>query len=174
MKKNKLLIFLLVSFIVVLIVLGILFATGKLSTKSEPKKENISWTWPTESEHYIVVLNYGKYEAWGNEEWSPGIDIARGEGTNIYAAYDGKVVIKESDDSYGNYIMIDHNNGYYTLYAYLKDFAPGIEEGTIVQKGQVIGYMGSTGWATGIYLHFEVRTCPEQNCTVDPMTLFNE
>ncbi len=172
MKKNKLLIILLGIVVVALVVLGVLFATGKLSSKKDTvKEEDTGWRFPTD-DGYTVVLDYGEYEVLGIKEWSPGIDITKGEGSNIYAAKAGKIVTKDSEGgAYGKYIMIDHNNGYYTLYAHLKDFAPGIEEGTTVSKGQVIGYMGRTGYATGIYLHFEVRNCPEYSCTIDPMTL---
>lgn len=83
-------------------------------------------------------------------------------GTDILAHSDGEVVTivnthnytDTTGSSYGNYIKIKHPNGYYTLYAHLKELYVGI--GAKVKKGQPIGLMGMTGRATGVHLHFEV------------------
>lgn len=169
-NRNKLLVIIISIIVITLVVLATLFVTGKLSSKKDTVKEEIILAWPIDDPYWLLT-EYGEYESWGETLFSHGIDLSKAEGANIYAAYDGKIVTKKSEGAYGNYIMIDHSNGYYTLYAHLKDFAPDIEEGTTVTKGQVIGYMGNTGYATGIYLHFELRTCPEYSCTIDPMTL---
>lgn len=84
---------------------------------------------------------------------------------NIIAHSDGVVVecrktYKTTDrtgNSYGNYVKIKHDNGYYTLYAHMKYGSVCVNVGDKVTKGQVIGYMGSTGRSTGAHLHFEVR-----------------
>ena len=174
MKKNKLLIILLGIVVVALVVLGVLFATGKLSSKKDTvKEEDTGWRFPTDA-GYNITLTYGEHTYTSPDivVFHSGIDISGfEEGANVYAANNGNVITITREESYGKYIMIDHNNGYYTLYAHLKDFAPGIEEGTTVSKGQVIGYMGSTGYAAEPHLHFEIRTCEYYNCTIDPMTL---
>ncbi|MDO4990951.1 MAG: peptidoglycan DD-metalloendopeptidase family protein [Eubacteriales bacterium] len=94
-----------------------------------------------------------------------GMDIASNMGTTVYAADGGKVVLAEWYGGYGNCIMIDHGNGYKTLYGHLS--AIGVSEGQNVSQGAVIGAVGSTGNSTGPHLHFEVyandsRIDPEQ------------
>lgn len=94
-----------------------------------------------------------------------GIDIASNMGTTVYAADGGTVVLAEWYGGYGNCIMIDHGNGYKTLYGHLSSMS--VSEGQSVNKGDVIGAVGSTGNSTGPHLHFEVykgdsRIDPEQ------------
>ena len=94
-----------------------------------------------------------------------GMDIAANMGTAVYAADGGKVVLAEWYGGYGNCIMIDHGNGYKTLYGHLSSI--GVSEGQSVSQGAVIGAVGSTGNSTGPHLHFEVyandsRIDPEQ------------
>jgi murein DD-endopeptidase MepM/ murein hydrolase activator NlpD len=94
----------------------------------------------------------------GNDYWSGhlGIDIAAGEGAPIYAADSGVVVFAGwATGGYGNMVMLDHGNGYQTLYAHMSSVAVGC--GQSVGKGGIIGYAGSTGNSTGAHLHFEVR-----------------
>ncbi len=94
----------------------------------------------------------------GNDYWSGhlGIDIAAGEGAPIYAADSGVVVFSGwATGGYGYMIMIDHGNGYQTLYGHLSQVSAGC--GSSVGQGSVIGYAGATGNATGAHLHFEVR-----------------
>jgi LysM repeat protein len=94
----------------------------------------------------------------GNDYWSGhlGIDIAAGEGAAVYAADSGVVVFSGGAfGGYGNMIMIDHGNGYQTLYAHLSSVRAGC--GASVSQGQYIGSSGSTGNSTGPHLHFEVR-----------------
>ena len=94
-----------------------------------------------------------------------GMDIASNMGTTVYAADGGTVVLAEWYGGYGNCIMIDHGNGYKTLYGHLSYI--GVYEGQAVNQGDAIGQVGSTGNATGPHLHFEVyaggsRIDPEQ------------
>ena len=77
----------------------------------------------------------------------------------------------KTGSSYGNYVKIKHNNGYYTLYAHLKYESVTVKSGDKVEKGQVIGYMGATGHATGAHLHFEVRDT--NNTKIDPTSYIN-
>jgi murein DD-endopeptidase MepM/ murein hydrolase activator NlpD len=108
----------------------------------------------------------GNHSLSGNDYWSGhlGIDIAAGEGAPIYAADSGVVVFAGwATGGYGNMIMIDHGNGYQTLYGHLSSVA--VSCGRSVSQGQTIGYAGSTGNSTGAHLHFEVRF---QGGFVDP------
>ena len=94
-----------------------------------------------------------------------GMDIASNQGTTVYAADSGTVVLAEWYGGYGNCIMIDHGNGYKTLYGHLSVIS--VSNGQSVSQGQTIGNVGSTGNSTGPHLHFEVykngeRIDPEQ------------
>ena len=94
-----------------------------------------------------------------------GMDIASNMGTTVYAADGGKVVLAEWYGGYGNCIMIEHGNGYKTLYGHLSVI--GVRNGQTVSQGEAIGQVGSTGNSTGPHLHFEVylnggRIDPEQ------------
>ncbi len=83
-----------------------------------------------------------------------GIDYAAPRGTPVKAARAGKIIFKGRKGGYGNAIMIRHEEGYRTLYAHLSKFKRGIRRGKYVKKGQVVGYVGSTGLSTGPHLHF--------------------
>jgi len=94
----------------------------------------------------------------GNDYWSGhlAIDIAAGTGAAIYAADAGVVVFAGwNSNGYGNVVMIDHMNGYHTVYAHLS--AINVSCGSNVAQGNIIGRAGSTGNSTGPHLHFEVR-----------------
>ena len=86
-----------------------------------------------------------------------GIDYAAPSGTGVKASSDGIVESATHDRGYGNVIVIRHSNNYTTLYAHLSSFARGVSRGSRVSQGQIIGYVGSTGLATGPHLHYEFR-----------------
>lgn len=95
-----------------------------------------------------------------------GNDYGWGNGFEVYAAADGEVTVVHHDPKrktnnrfggYGNRIEIKHSGGYSTLYAHLPTSAPLVKVGDKVKAGQLIGYMGNTGNAQGIHLHFELR-----------------
>ena len=116
------------------------------------------WGWPTDS-GYRITSDY----AWRihpithQRAFHYGIDIAGlGYGKPIYAANNGTIYAVKYNSSFGYHIIINHNNGYYTLYAHMRAFASGMTVGKTVTRGQVIGYIGSTGMSTGPHLHFEV------------------
>ena len=100
--------------------------------------------WPSAS-HDI-----SQYSRWGHIA----IDIRGPMGTAIYASAGG-VATLHSGGGYGNYIIVDHQNGWSTLYAHLSSY--GVSNGQYVSQGQYIGGEGSTGWSTGPHLHFEIR-----------------
>jgi murein DD-endopeptidase MepM/ murein hydrolase activator NlpD len=86
-----------------------------------------------------------------------GVDYAAPTGTPIRAAGDGKVTFAGAKGGYGKAVFIQHGSSYTTVYGHLSRFGRGIRSGTRVRQGQVIGYVGSSGLATGPHLHFEFR-----------------
>ncbi|MDY6822131.1 MAG: peptidoglycan DD-metalloendopeptidase family protein, partial [Deferribacterota bacterium] len=86
-----------------------------------------------------------------------GIDYAAPTGTPVYSTADGKVIVRGYKRGNGNYIKISHNNGFYTYYMHLSGFAKGIYVGSRVRQGQVIGYVGATGYATGPHLDYRIK-----------------
>jgi murein DD-endopeptidase MepM/ murein hydrolase activator NlpD len=114
------------------------------------------WIWPTNSGWRITSpYSYRINPINGAREFHDAIDIAgTGYRSNIYAANNGTVVTARRHPVNGNYVIINHNNGYYSLYAHLDSITVSV--GQTVVAGQVIGYMGSTGWATGVHLHFAI------------------
>ncbi len=97
-----------------------------------------------------------------------GVDFGAPPGTPVYAAGDGVIARAGRYGGYGNYIRIRHNGTYSTAYGHLRGFARGIRAGARVRQGQVIGYVGATGRATGPHLHYEVLVNGRQ---VNPLTL---
>ncbi|MDD6032319.1 MAG: M23 family metallopeptidase [Oscillospiraceae bacterium] len=90
----------------------------------------------------------------GQLDFHYGLDLAADEGTAIYAVLSGTVRSASQGDSYGNYVILDHRNGFATLYAHCSRLL--VQEGETVRKGQKIALVGSTGAATGPHLHFEM------------------
>lgn len=84
-----------------------------------------------------------------------GVDFAAPKGTAIYAAYDGKVVAATYSSTMGNYVMIDHGDGLYTIYMHASKLY--VKKDTVVVRGETIAAVGSTGRSTGNHLHFSVR-----------------
>ena len=85
-----------------------------------------------------------------------GIDFAAPRGTPVYSVAKGFVTFVGRQSGYGNLVKVDHPGPYETAYAHLQGFPAGLEEGTEIKKGHVLGYVGSTGLATGPHLHFEL------------------
>jgi murein DD-endopeptidase MepM/ murein hydrolase activator NlpD len=90
-------------------------------------------------------------------KWHTGIDYAAPIGTPIRATADGLVKFVGQQTGYGNAIELKHQGVYSTLYGHMSAFAKGIKAGQTVTQGQVIGFVGMTGWATGPHLHYEFR-----------------
>ncbi|MEW5821170.1 MAG: M23 family metallopeptidase [Cyanobacteriota bacterium] len=84
-----------------------------------------------------------------------GIDIAAPEGSNVYSYDKGLVEAAFFGDRSGNCVKISHGNGYTTVYMHLKKYS--VKPGDFVNKSQIIGQVGSTGWSTGNHIHFEIR-----------------
>jgi len=105
-----------------------------------------SFIWPTNGQ---ISQNFAWYH--------PGVDIANRQAPGIAAADGGRVTVAGWPDNYGygNRVVIDHGNGYQTLYAHLSNIYVSV--GQVISRGQAIGQMGSTGRSTGIHLHFEIH-----------------
>ena len=125
------------------------------------------WIWPTKS-GYVITTYFGHDNGLGYYRYHSAIDIA-GLGCNspIYAANDGTVIASRYHTSLGNYVEIDHNNGYKTLYAHMSKLY--VKKGQGIEMGQVIGLMGDTGYSFGCHLHFQAKY---NNQVFDPLTLY--
>jgi murein DD-endopeptidase MepM/ murein hydrolase activator NlpD len=106
-----------------------------------------NFIWPT------TTSGISQYFAW----YHPGIDMPNRVAPAVYSADGGTVVVAGWPDNYGygNRVVVDHGNGYQTLYAHLSNIY--VSAGQTVSRGQAVGQMGSTGRSTGTHLHFEVR-----------------
>lgn len=115
--------------------------------------------WPCSSAYTITCLYYYKSGALHGTKYGylNAMDIS-GNG-DIIAVESGTIEVCKNDKDFGNYIIIDHGNGKKSLYAHLASFKDGIKKGVVVNKGDKIGVMGSTGNATGTHLHFEMSDC---------------
>ena len=100
-----------------------------------------------------------------------GTDFAAPTGRNIYAASDGKVEFVGTQSGYGKTIIINHQNGYKTLYAHQNGFAKGIRVGQMIKKGTHIGYVGSTGLSSGPHLHLGMY---KNNVAIDSMSVLQK
>ena len=127
-----------------------------------------NFIWPVSCTY--ITSGYGTriHPIYGTERWHAGLDIGCSYGDAIWAADGGSVILSGyNDGGYGNYVMIDHGNGYVTLYGHMSSRA--VSYGDYVSQGQVIGYVGSTGASTGPHLHFEIRV---NGGTTDPSAYF--
>jgi murein DD-endopeptidase MepM/ murein hydrolase activator NlpD len=86
-----------------------------------------------------------------------GVDYAAATGTPIKAAGEGRVIFRGRKGGYGNTVIIKHGSQYTTLYAHMSKFRRSVKRGSRVKQGQIIGYVGKTGLATGPHLHYEFR-----------------
>jgi murein DD-endopeptidase MepM/ murein hydrolase activator NlpD len=97
-----------------------------------------------------------------------GVDFAAPSGTKIYAAGSGVIKLAGLKSGYGKYIRIRHDSGYETAYGHMKALARGIRPGVRVAQGQVIGFVGMTGLATGPHLHYEVL---QRGAQINPLSV---
>lgn len=116
-----------------------------------------NFMWPTSGG---ITQRYSWYH--------PAVDIANASNPQVVAAASGTVVIAEwNGGGYGNFVVIDHGDGYQTLYAHLLNKSMVVKAGDKVTQGQKIGIMGSTGRSTGTHLHFEIKS---GNVKINPLT----
>lgn len=106
----------------------------------------------------------------GYSRMHKGVDFGAPAGTPIFAAGNGRIVTIGREGEYGNYVRIEHNPNLATAYAHMSRFVRGEHKGEEVHQGEIIGYVGQTGLATGPHLHFEVLVDGRQ---VNPMSVKN-
>lgn len=124
---------------------------------------------PLEEDAYRLSSPFGfrTHPISGGLDFHTGVDLAAPEGTRIFAVEDGTVIESRYDDAYGNFVKIDHGNGYYTYYGHCSERIA--QKGMRVRGGDVIALVGSTGNSTGNHLHFGVIT---KGLYVNPAYLF--
>lgn len=124
-----------------------------------------SWGYPLPY-RATVTSAYGwrTHPITGKQSFHNGVDLAAGSGTAIYAVRSGTVTTATYSSVYGYYVTVNHGDGYSSLYAHMTDYV--VSNGQYVEKGQLLGYVGSTGWSTGPHLHFTIYY---NGSTVNPM-----
>jgi murein DD-endopeptidase MepM/ murein hydrolase activator NlpD len=125
--------------------------------------------WPTDGG--VISSYYGGRTGPinGGFDWHPGLDIAVDIGTPVYAAAMGTVEMAGWNGGYGQYVKIRHGNGYGSAYGHMSGIA--VRTGQQVRKGEIIGFVGSTGYSTGPHLHFEVFVDGEN---IDPLYMLKK
>ena len=122
----------------------------------------------TEVKYISSYFGYRPDPIYKIEKFHSGMDFSANLGTEAYATGDGVVFdVERNEWGYGNMVILDHGYGYKTRYAHL--LKPAVRKGQKVKRGQVIGYIGATGKATGVHLHYEVLKNDDQ---IDPINFF--
>ena len=123
--------------------------------------------WPTTVRTITSPYGYRYHPISGTYKFHSGVDIGASYGSPVYAAAAGTATVSYDAGGFGNYVTINHGNGYSTLYGHMSSVA--ISSGSYVSQGQVIGYVGSTGASTGPHLHFNVY---HNGSLTNPMSYF--
>ncbi len=130
------------------------------------RKQQYLWPLPPTWDYISYKYGYRTIsELVYNNKFHYGIDVPAYRGTDIYASKAGRVLIAKYHSSYGNYVLIDHGDGYQTLYAHASKLY--VKAGQYVDQGQVIAAVGTTGTSTGNHLHFEVRVNGDKRDPLD-------
>lgn len=122
------------------------------------------WVNPLSSIYVTSAYGYRWHPTQGNYSFHSGVDLAGGYGQPIFAGHSGVVTTATYSSVYGYYVVINHGDGYSTLYGHMTNYC--VSPGQSVGAGQTIGYVGSTGWSTGPHLHYTVYY---NGSTVNPM-----
>jgi len=133
-------------------------------TSRWPSAATGMFRWPLNSGR--ITDRFGSFQYWRGQRHQA-VDIGASSGTAIYAAASGRVSTATYNSSYGNYVVIEHANGYSTLYAHASSLL--VQAGQSVAKGDIIARVGSTGVSTGPHLHFEIR---RNGTPVDPLQFY--
>ena len=144
------------------------FAEEQLALEGEANNPGFIWPAP-DCKAITSKFGYRWHPILNCERFHAGLDIGSQAGDVVIAAYSGIIAEAQYSDSYGNYVLINHGNGYSTIYAHMSSIA--VEAGQPVSQGDTIGYVGSTGWSTAPHLHFEIRY---SDVRTDPATYFDD
>lgn len=142
-------------------------SSGGSNTETSAMTGTGMFIWPSATRTITSQYGYRNNPVTGEYKLHAGTDVGASMGSSIFAAAAGQVVTATYSSSYGNYILINHGSGYYTLYAHCSSLR--VSAGQTVIQGQTIGLVGSTGNSTGPHLHFEIRV---NGSTVNPMSYF--
>ncbi len=123
------------------------------------------WCNPLSSIYVTSAYGYRWHPTQGYYNFHSGVDLAASYGQSIFAARSGTVTTATYSSVYGYYVVINHGDGYSTLYGHMTNYC--VSAGQSVSAGQTIGYAGSTGWSTGTHLHYTVY---HNGSTVNPMS----
>ncbi|WP_288905361.1 M23 family metallopeptidase [uncultured Sneathiella sp.] len=123
---------------------------------------------PVDAGQLSSLFGNREHPVLGYARMHKGLDFAAPRGTPVFAAGDGVVTRRTRNGSFGKYISIRHDSQYSSAYAHLSKYADNLETGDRVQQGEIIGYVGATGLASGPNLHFEILRDGEQ---VNPITI---
>ena len=141
-----------------------------LATRPAGVTSTGTYLWPSADANIVTSLFGNRlHPILGYWRMHSGIDIGASYGTKIMASDGGQVVSSTSSYSYGEYVMISHGNGRYTLYAHMSQRKVAV--GDVVNQGDLIGYVGTSGYATGPHIHFEII---EDDVRVDPLNYFSD
>ncbi len=125
-----------------------------LSTQKPDTIGSGGWITPVKSYYLSSPFGMRMHPILGYERMHNGVDMACPAGTEIYASRGGQVIIARWSDSAGNYVQIDHGDGFRSVYMHMTNYV--VAEGDYVAPGQLIGYVGNTGLSKGDHLHFGI------------------
>ena len=138
---------------------------GESGGSSGSSSSSSGWLYPLPYRVAVTsAYGYRVHPVTGAWSFHAGVDRGAGEGTPMYATRSGIVTTATYSDVYGNYVTINHGDGYSSLYGHMTHYV--VSAGEYVSQGEVIGYVGSTGWSTGPHLHFTIYY---NGSTVNPM-----
>lgn len=120
---------------------------------------------PKGSTYVSCAYGWRIHPIWGDRRFHHGVDLAAGQGTAIYAIAAGTVTVASYGDANGYYVSLSHGNGYGSIYCHMTHYTVSV--GQYVNQGDIIGYVGSTGWSTGPHLHFEIHV---NGASTNPMS----
>ena len=127
---------------------------GNASGSNTAQPSNESWGYPCSYINFSSAYGWRKHPVYGDMRFHHGVDLGAYQGTPIYATRSGTVTIASYDWSSGYWVNISHGDGFTSRYLHMTHYI--VYAGQYVTKGQVIGYVGSTGTSTGPHLHFGI------------------